>query len=148
MPTDVRAADGQARMCIPSASSWPLAGLRDAQRTRGTGRPVDAVEADAGPAGRFAPPGVLAAVARLVHPGGPNRWLGLGSGHARLEGARAAAAAGVGPEDLLRQCSSGAVMRLAPAQTGVAVLTVGPVRIWASGVGLPGAWVMEGLASA
>jgi hypothetical protein len=39
-------------------------------------------------------------------------------------------------------------MRLAPAQTGVAVLTVGPVRIWASGVGLPGAWVMEGLASA
>jgi hypothetical protein len=107
-----------------------------------------AVEADVGPAGRFAPPGVLAAVARLVHAGGPNLWLGLGSGHARLEGARAAAAAGVGPEDLLRGCAAGVARRLAPAPAGVAVATVGPVRIWASGTGLPGAWVLEGVADA
>jgi hypothetical protein len=107
-----------------------------------------AVEADVGPDGRFAPPGILAAVARLVHAGGPNLRLGLGSGHVRLEGARAAAAAGVGPEDLLRRCAAGVGMRLAPAPAGVAVLTVGPVRIWASGTGLPGAWVMEGLADA
>jgi hypothetical protein len=51
MPTDVCAAGGRTRM-----SSWPLAGLRDAQRTRGTGRPVDAVAA-AGLAGRV--PGVF-----------------------------------------------------------------------------------------
>jgi hypothetical protein len=51
MPADVRAADGRARMRILGASSWPLSGLQDAQRTRGTGRPVDAVAA-AGLVGR------------------------------------------------------------------------------------------------
>jgi hypothetical protein len=105
-----------------------------------------AVEAESGPAGRFAASDVLAAVARLAQAGGPDLRLGLGSGHVRLEGARVAAAAGVAPGDLLRGSAAGVAMRLAPAPAGVAIATVGLVRLWASGTGLPGAWVLEGVA--
>jgi hypothetical protein len=107
-----------------------------------------AVEVESGPAGRFAVSDVLAAVARLVQAGGQDVRLGLGSWHDRLEGARVAATAGVAPGDLLRGNAAGVAMRLAPAPAGVAVAAVGPVRLWASGTGLPGAWVLEGVADA
>lgn len=107
-----------------------------------------AVEAEVGPGGRFAPPEVLEAAGRLGTVCGGTLAAGIGSAHARAAGARALAAAGVGVADLLRGSETGRAMRLAPDPAGLALWSEGPVRLWASGTGAPGTWVLEGVANA
>jgi len=107
-----------------------------------------AVEAAAGPGERFAPREMLETAGRLAAVCGGQISAGVGSGHLRVSGARALAAAGVGIADLLRGSQSGRAMRLAPDPAGLALRSEGPVRLWASGTGEPGAWVLEGVADA
>lgn len=104
------------------------------------------VEASTGPGARFARAEVLAAVARLDLGAGNCLRLGLGSAHERLATAAVAEAAQVAPVDLLRHDLVGIGMQLAPDPAGVVVVSAGPMRLWASGTGTPGAWVLEGVA--
>lgn len=102
-----------------------------------------AVEADTGPGERFAPREMLEAAGRLAAVCGGTR-----SAHLRVSAARAMAGAGVGITDLLRGSEAGRAMRPAPDPPGLALFPEGPVRLWASGTGEPGMWVLDGVADA
>jgi hypothetical protein len=52
----------------------------------------------------------------------------------------------VGITDLLRGSEAGHAIRLAPDPPGLALFSEGPVRLWASGMGDLGMWVIEGVA--